>query len=668
MQAEFYRLREESIPITPSAIVNSVSFLATKSKARSRRVRQSIWEKINAAREEYLFAPLSVAQQGCIDAMYYDEDDSWEFLVDVGKFLPVTGDYPFVNMRADDIDHIQSNRVVRHDYRVYLMEFAMSEGWVVERGFYDRYNETDAREAFKHARLPNRVPETCVEFLHVGGTDGVPVELLSHALALIATEEEGRDNDTGYATWASGLDDDGQEEAEEEGASHDDSDDPVDEEYEGSQRTQRPVSAVSSAAPRAETVGEDGVPLSARSGGQGPVVPPTASRTPTSYTAEYVERLQTELRDRDMKLLELTKNTRSCARQAVAHGDKSEGRNKRKHCVAKSTAMEPGMHNARAFRHTLLDDHPRHQFSPWVQRALEHEFHTVYAGGVQPSEGYTSWAGTCGEADLAIPALTTGLPAKMTQAQEILLHKMPDALMSLWPLDTLVEKALAMALEYESKADLQRLHLVWSNDHDRSEAFTARMQVYRSNLWTSARGYFYVLNGMPFKKAPTSRILPPPVPDPSLVKPTTVTEFMDKFKADSDSHELMTWHRGQGRKRVPFSTEAFDTGVFETLKGSLDSPLVVKAYAVAFWLFGTETPMLTGCDLKRSGPQNENTVRWYHSRVKAWARQAILERNEEEGPWYKPQHEAWAFKRRAKVLISDDGIDLGSIVANAAQE
>ncbi|CAI5993755.1 unnamed protein product [Closterium sp. NIES-64] len=75
----------------------------------------------------------------------------------------------------------------------------------------------------------------------------------------------------------------------------------------------------------------------------------------------------------------------------------------------------------------------------------------------------------------------------------------------------------------------------------------------------------------------------------------------------------------------------------------------------------TEQPLLKKTVLKKSGPQNGTTVEWYHHRLKAWAKHAIIERTPEHGPWWKAKRKAWAFKRHALVLISDDGLFLAPL-------
>ncbi|CAI5962858.1 unnamed protein product [Closterium sp. NIES-64] len=184
------------------------------------------------------------------------------------------------------------------------------------------------------------------------------------------------------------------------------------------------------------------------------------------------------------------------------------------------------------------------------------------------------------------------------------------------------------------------------------------MQKCRSTLWDIVRAYFMVLNRMPYEKPKSSRVLPPARPDPSVTPRTTVADFLKDKAPGCGTHELFTWHVENG---VPFATEAFDVGLYETFNSRSygGGQMVLKLTGVAFWLFGVETPLKTGKPLTKSGGQNDQGVRWYHSRIRAWARVAILSRTPERGPWWKARHRAWAFRQNALVLISDDGIDLG---------
>ncbi|CAI5972719.1 unnamed protein product [Closterium sp. NIES-64] len=70
-----------------------------------------------------------------------------------------------------------------------------------------------------------------------------------------------------------------------------------------------------------------------------------------------------------------------------------------------------------------------------------------------------------------------------------------------------------------------------------------------------------------------------------------------------------------------------------------------------------EFPLFSGGTMKRSAPQNEEGVRWYHERVKRWMHSVILRRSTEHGPFWDSERRGWSFRRDSLLRILEDGME-----------
>ncbi|CAI5987848.1 unnamed protein product [Closterium sp. NIES-65] len=118
--------------------------------------------------------------------------------------------------------------------------------------------------------------------------------------------------------------------------------------------------------------------------------------------------------------------------------------------------------------------------------------------------------------------------------------------------------------------------------------------------------------------------------------------------------KLHVWHRENG---LPFATAIFERSIYASFRRPFPPQLVLCTYAVVFWLYGVEYPLINGSQMPRSAPQNAEDVRWYLDRVNSWAREAIRNQGAVIGPWWDAAHRAWAFRRGSNVLISEDGFE-----------
>ncbi|CAI5536013.1 unnamed protein product, partial [Closterium sp. Naga37s-1] len=355
-----------------------------------------------------------------------------------------------------------------------------------------------------------------------------------------------------------------------------------------SPRHQRPVSAVTDAAPRAPSVDRDGLPASARSGGRGPVVPPSrASQSRARYTQEFVDSLRARIQAQDLQILQMNGNNQSGTAQTEERAPNDEAPTKRaKHSEQRDAAARTGRREeTHSNPHPSLV-YPPMQFSTFVHEAMQQEFPGRYAEHLPMSEGMHWWVGTLIDADRALPKVKFGLEDKVDKAQQFLLHEVPDAEMSYWPDEGLVVRSMAHAMEFTSKEDLSRVHLVFERDRARSKCFNTHMQKLRSDIWADARAQFRVRNGLPYTKPVTSRVVPPATPDPTVVEPITDEQFPRKYASSATTHDLMPWHCHEDTPEIPFSKEYFDLGIYATFKNGAAPPLVLKLYQVAFWLFG----------------------------------------------------------------------------------
>ncbi|CAI5523055.1 unnamed protein product [Closterium sp. Naga37s-1] len=422
-------------------------------------------------------------------------------------------------------------------------------------------------------------------------------------------------------------------------------------------RQQRPVSAVTNSAPRASSVDRDGNPASARSGGPGPAIPPQRnSRGGSRFTDNFVESLLARLRAQDLELLDMRGKlvAGNQEKEQDERHDNSPKRQKTAHARGEREAPQSAPDEDPTYPENN-DTFPFAQFSPFVHEVMQAQFQARYACHLPLNARMGGWARTLCCADMALPQMDKGWQEKVDTGVAYIRDELPDAETSFWPDDALMERAMAHSMEFTEKEDLSKLHLVLELDKKRSGYCTHAMQKFRSDVWLIVRAFFRILNGLKYTKPPTARIALAAAPDALVVTPKTDEEFTEKYAATSFSHDLMTWQCAEETPELPFSSESFDRGIYAAYKSSPKPPQVVKLYSVAFWLFGTEQPLLKKTVLKKSGPQNGTTVEWYHHRLKAWAKHAIIERTPEHGPWWKAKRKAWAFKRHALVLISDDG-------------
>ncbi|CAI5477160.1 unnamed protein product [Closterium sp. Yama58-4] len=267
-------------------------------------------------------------------------------------------------------------------------------------------------------------------------------------------------------------------------------------------RQHRPVSAVTNSAPRAASVDRDGNPANARSGGQGPVVPPShGSKTPTQYSEEYVESLRARVRAQEVEILEMRDKQRAHAAEPEPVG-RAHGGNKRKNLQRSHDERETRQQEWEQAQANPEAPHvfPFAQFSTFVHEAMQAE---------------------------RCPAVQE----KVEEGKMYIVHVCPDDETTFWPDDGLVKRSMAAAMEFTEKEDISRLHLVLELDKQRSAIFTHVMQKYRSDTWLIARANFYILNGMAYTKPASARIALPAVPDPTVVKPKTEAEFTTTFEA-----------------------------------------------------------------------------------------------------------------------------------------
>ncbi|CAI5475846.1 unnamed protein product [Closterium sp. Yama58-4] len=242
----------------------------------------------------------------------------------------------------------------------------------------------------------------------------------------------------------------------------------------------------------------------------------------------------------------------------------------------------------------------RSQFSPFVTRALQREFHAVHAGGVVLTPGVKTYASTLGEADLDTVEV----------AIDVLIFELADNLTIVGAVTDgsgLAGGSTQELFGFSYGMPLSTMKYARATSHNverhlciRSVKILARSLSSDHTTWRRLSSSF---PSMPIAFA--------------ITRSTTASDghFLKENAPGCGSHELYTWDVVGG---VPFAKEAFDVRLYETFstRSYGGGQMVLKITVVAFWVFGTETPLKTGKPLTKSGEQNDQGVRWYHSRLR----------------------------------------------------
>ncbi|CAI5464125.1 unnamed protein product [Closterium sp. Yama58-4] len=643
-----------------------------------------------------------------IEAVFHDERDPASVCERAQAFIELAAaGYRGINVYAKTSEELAASEPPRSDYRRYLMDFAHSEGWVV-----------NARVDFKHAKLPGRIPDKFQQQSHIGGENGMGAGVLAHALGTMAwwevppriarmesarspdepTRRTGRANagrraadedmlyygpasrevsgrgrsgaapspgeqsdeettgtttGTGYATWAANQDDEGieTEHVEEEQT------DFVDEDAEAARSRQRNVTELSHAAPvtpAVSTPGGRGPTVAATRSVNAPRVAQGAGPGPGMNTA-----LAARLRERERKIVELNARLREAQRSGT--GDVGEGdadNHGQRNRTTTTTRQRVRQDNAAGRAPQREAEH-----TPFVAAALARETVIVRGRDGPPTDQLVIWAETLETANKFIPGLLNGLKDAVKEGIALLVYSTRVQRMTFWPSAVLIEAVLARALRLRTWAQRHMLHLVWTNDPAHSGWFIRKMQVYRNTRWEQGRAYVYasvlsqvyrVLEGLPYDPPAFSRVALPADITVGAAASITRQEFIGRHRAELGTHQLMPWHRRDG---LPFASASFERGIYKSFRRASPAPLVLRTYVVAFWLYGVEFPLINGTQMPRSAPQNDEGVRWYHECVVAWARQSILTGNATDGPWWDSNVRAWAFRQGSTVVISEDGLE-----------
>ncbi|CAI5476451.1 unnamed protein product [Closterium sp. Yama58-4] len=179
MQAEYARLLASDEQPTPKKLADSIEHLVTTSRAVAHKLREFRGLEHDA---ELTYIDLRI-----IEAVFNDDRDPVSVRERAKAFVELAAaGFRGVNVMAKNVDELVASEPPKDDFRRYLMEFAHSEGWVLDRGFYNYVGAPDAREDYKHAKLPGRIPDKFQQASHIGGADAARsrqrlVTELSHA-------------------------------------------------------------------------------------------------------------------------------------------------------------------------------------------------------------------------------------------------------------------------------------------------------------------------------------------------------------------------------------------------------------------------------------------------------------------------------------------------------
>ncbi|CAI7809293.1 unnamed protein product [Closterium sp. NIES-54] len=187
MQAEYSRLLASDEQPTPKKIADSIEHLVTNSRAAAWKLRRISEDNLREFRGLEHDADLTYLDIRVIEAVFNDDRDPASVRERAKAFVELAASgYHGVSVLAKNGDEIVATEPPRKDFRHYLMEFAHSEGWVLDRGFYNYVGAPGAREDFKHSKLPGRIPDKFQQASHIGGADGMGAGVLVHALGMMA--------------------------------------------------------------------------------------------------------------------------------------------------------------------------------------------------------------------------------------------------------------------------------------------------------------------------------------------------------------------------------------------------------------------------------------------------------------------------------------------------
>ncbi|CAI5458226.1 unnamed protein product [Closterium sp. Yama58-4] len=592
---EYVRLMTAREAPTPKKLLDSVMHLVPERHAVASAQRRIALEKLTAMRMVQGRA-VSFIDTECIFADMHDGRDPADKLASSVRFVEIVkAGYKGVNLRATGLDNLVSATPAEHDYRTFLMHFAMSEGWVMQHGKYDFWGAADARKEFAQYKIAQPMLYNYQQFRHIGGVDGIGAGILAHALGMLAWRNAGHrsddedmiyyghgtqsphvsgrqgrtpsagddsagheetDNETGYLQWADRLDvEDAPEDTDEETESE-----PVNEDAEAAgwlfvsaeHRQHRLISEVVAASSNATSI-------EARPGNRGPAVTSAGGAGSVARNAAQPvdAAVAARVRLQERRILELNQTIERLEGTRAAAAREAASRNVPRSARAREDDADPPPATRQRVSppHGVNTDTRRNTRSPLVAQAIAREIRQSHAGS-RATPAILDWGDNLEQGNKMIPTLEDGFKGVVEDSISILAYDTNVVVMNFWVPPALAEWCVARALKLTSPRELTLLHMIWGVDEKRVAWFTRRMQVWRNTKWEQGRANAYILHGLPYDAGANPRINLPVIPDGQEVERITRRDFTTRYKAGPATFELMPWHRNAAG--LPFSTEIFE--------------------------------------------------------------------------------------------------------------
>ncbi|CAI5467420.1 unnamed protein product [Closterium sp. Yama58-4] len=658
--AEYTRLIEAGVAPTPRQLQKSVEHLVPERHTRADWQRASAKNALLAARGLSSINQLSFLDKACILTVLRDHHDSSNFHQHADEFRSIVAlGHRAINYRVTSLLDLVSARPPVHNYRTYLMHFALSEGWVIQHVM--KPPNSPYSQCRRSARSNAGMRNTLDDMVYYG--QGAQSPRPNSQNVQVAPHSGGQaqgghaHSDSGYLQWADRVDVEDLEEDDAEDTWMLEEEE-VDEDAEAAQRTQRSLSEVVAASTPATS--EEQPP-----GARGRTMPSESRRGQVSVRNAPDDpvdaAMAARVAEQERRIAELHETIARLegARRAVARG--AEARSAPVRARERDGAVEtPATTRQRTVtgrQDTRTGTHRDEPLAPMVEAALNREVRQANTGGMATA-GMQNWAERLQVVHKFFPGMDDGWKVVVVDAIKIMVYDTEVGELNFWVPTPLVEKILARALKLTKASQRALLHMVLQHDEKRSGWITRQLQIWRNTTWEQGRAYTNTLHGLPYRAGSNPRVTIPARPSAQEVPRITCKKFDENYPAGEEgpgTFELRPWHRNAAG--VPFATENFERGLYASYRRPIPPPLVLHTYLVAFWLFGVEVPILTGAPLVTSAPQNEEGVRWYHERVKRWMRAVILRRTAEHGPFWDADKRGWRFRRDSVVVISEDGME-----------